>query len=536
MNFRKMLIGVIATLSFSMLSTVEWEVAQSKEATNQLDLTLLYTNDTHSHLENIPFLHSAIKQVRQESKHTLLFDAGDVFSGTLFFNQFLGQADLALMNRIGYDAMTFGNHEFDRTSAVLSQFVSRAKFPFVSANIDFSHDPDLSGLYINKIGNPAKDGMIYPAIIKQIDGHRIGIIGVTTEETPFLSSPGKTIIFQNAKEKMEKMIQQLRKNGINKIVVLSHLGFNEDKKLAKEVAGIDVIIGGHSHTKLDQPVVIMNGTTPTIIVQANEYAKYLGELNVVFDPNGKLDKWNGKLIDVHAKDKNGNDIYEPDQFAQQKVREYSKSVQALETKIIGTSAERLNGDRPDIRIRETNLGDLIADALLNEARKTDHVDIAFQNSGGIRASLEKGPISVGNLLNVLPFGDSLIVLPLTGYEIISALEHGVSALEEPSGRFLQVSGIHFEFDPTKPIGKRVTNVKVKSDDSYNPINPNRKYSVVMNKFMADGGDGYTVFKEAESQSKELPMVDYEAVSSYIQKMKTVTSPEGGRIVQLPKKE
>lgn len=205
------------------------------------ELRVLHTNDTHAHLDNIARRVTAIHTARND--HTLLLDAGDVFSGTLYFNQFNGLADLFFMNELKYDAMTFGNHEFDKGPGTLAEFIKQAKFPFVSANLDFSADADLKGLSHSELGK-GEPGQIYPAVIKEIAGEKVGIIGLTTPETSVLSSPGPDIKFADEVESAQKQVDALEAEGINKIIVLSHLGYTVDQQLAEAVDGIDIIVGG----------------------------------------------------------------------------------------------------------------------------------------------------------------------------------------------------------------------------------------------------------------------------------------------------
>lgn len=162
---------------------------------DDFQLRLLHTNDTHAHLDSVPRRITAIKEARADADHSLLLDAGDVFSGTLYFNKYEGMADLDFMNLIGYDAMTFGNHEFDAGPAKLANFIKQAKFPFVSANIDLDKEPELQGLFHHEIGHPGAEASIYPAIILDVDGEKVGVFGLTTEDTAFLASPGDHIAF-----------------------------------------------------------------------------------------------------------------------------------------------------------------------------------------------------------------------------------------------------------------------------------------------------------------------------------------------------
>ncbi|MDQ0220135.1 hypothetical protein ELQ35_22095 [Peribacillus cavernae] len=496
-----------------------------------LDLTIMHTNDTHAHLEQIPRRFTAINQIRSETANSLLLDAGDVFSGTLYFNKYLGQADLEFMNKIGYDAMTFGNHEFDKTSQVLADFVGKAQFPIISANINFSKDSELKNLEENKIDDPGANGKIYPAAIEEIDGANVGIIGLTTEETTFLANPSENIVFENAVEKARITVAELKEKGINKIIVLSHLGYYADQKLADEVEGIDIIVGGHTHTKLMQPDVFNSDGEPTLVVQAGEYGNYLGRLDATFDETGKLTKWNGRLIDLTLKNEAGEFIYAEDEWAKSRLAELSAPIEEMKKQVVGSTAVALDGERTNVRSKETNLGNLVADAMLAKAKESVNATIAMQNGGGIRASMNDGDITLDEVLTVMPFGNTLVTVDLTGEEIIQALEHSVSAVETGAGQFMQVSGVRFKYDPSYPAGDRVYAVEVNAENGDAPIEPAKVYTVATNAFIADGGDGYTMFKKAKDEGRitELFVVDYEVLNNYLSKNSPVSPQVEGRI-------
>lgn len=206
----------------------------------------------HAHLEYIARRATLIGQIREQEPNVLLVDAGDVFSGTLYFTQYLGRADLEFMNLLGYDAMTLGNHEFDKGPAGLAPFVAGARFPVVSANVDVAGDHDLGMLARTEIGNEA--GRVYPAVIREIDGEKVGIIGLTTPEASEISSPGPHIGFSEPIAAARQLVDRLTAMGVDRIVVLSHLGWPRDLELAAAVEGIDVIVGGHTHTvRPDRP-------------------------------------------------------------------------------------------------------------------------------------------------------------------------------------------------------------------------------------------------------------------------------------------
>lgn len=238
MNIKKPLYGVLSTAALAAaIFAVSPTISASAEG-DDFDLTIMHTNDSHAHVEGYPRLVTAVNELRTEKANSLLLDAGDVFSGTLYFRQYLGQADLHFMNELGYDAMTLGNHEFDKDSKTLADFIKEMDFPMVSSNVKVTGDKDLEPLFKSDIGMPAKGGNVYPAMIKEVDGEKIGIYGLTTPDTAFISNPGENIVFEDAVEKSNSTIKMLKEKGVNKIIVLSHLGYSHDLELAKAVDGL----------------------------------------------------------------------------------------------------------------------------------------------------------------------------------------------------------------------------------------------------------------------------------------------------------
>ncbi|MEF2967161.1 5'-nucleotidase C-terminal domain-containing protein [Paenibacillus sp. M1] len=525
--------------------------AESAGGSGEFQLRILHTNDTHAHLDNIDRRVTAVQGARTDN--TLLLDAGDVFSGTLYFNQFSGLADLYFMNEMKYDVMTFGNHEFDKGPGALAEFVKQAKFPFVSANVDFSAEPALSGVLQSGIGAPGEAGHIYPSLIKEIDGEKIGIIGLTTPESSVLSSPGPNIKFLDEVESAQKQVDALETEGIDKIIVLSHLGYTVDQQLAESVDGIDIIVGGHSHTQLDVPEVHHAEAEPTLIVQTGEYDEHLGQLDVTFDENGVLDTWEGKLIDLNAQDDAGNYLIQGDAKAAAKLAEYTAPLEELKKTVVGKSDVNLDGERDNVRKQETNLGNLVADGMRSKVMsivKESDVKgyVTIQNGGGIRASIDTGDITLGELLTTMPFGNNLSALKMTGTEIIAALENGVSGVENGEGRFPQVSGLRFYYDSTRDpeviddvtgaktqTGQRIEKVQIQNEDgTYSDIDPKGYYIVATNSYMADGGDFYSSMKQAKNDGRyyELNLVDYEVFREYLEKVGAVNIAAEGRITDL----
>ncbi|WP_186331449.1 5'-nucleotidase C-terminal domain-containing protein [Paenibacillus xylanexedens] len=514
-------------------------------------LRVLHTNDTHAHLDNIPRRVTAIKEARND--HTLVLDAGDVFSGTLYFNLFNGLADLEFMNMIGYDAMTFGNHEFDKGPAVLKEFINKAEFPFVSANIDYTMDSDLGSLYQASIGQSGEDGKIYPAIITEVSGEKVGIFGLTTSDTVSLSSPGDDLKFQDVQASAQATVNMLQEEGINKIIALTHLGYSEDLKLAEAVKGIDIIVGGHSHTILNKPIVVGGAEEPTLVVQTGEYDVSLGKLDVTFDEAGILKKWNGRLLNLDAKGADDAFVYKDDAQSLAKLQEYASPLAEYKKKVIGKTNVFLDGERGSVRKQETNLGNFMTDGMLEKVKsivKENDVKgyVAIQNSGGIRASFKEGNITLGDLLTVMPFGNNLTALKMTGKEITAALENGVSGVETGEGRFPQVSGMRFYYDSTKPgekidsttntvtqEGKRVIKVQIKNGNgTFTDIDPNGYYIVATNSFMANGGDFYRSMRAAKNDGRfyELNLVDYEIFLEHLDRTGTVNQAVEGRSTDL----
>lgn len=511
----------------------------------------MHSNDTHANLTNIARKVTAVKEVRAKKPNALLVDAGDVFSGSLYFNEFKGQADLAFMNLMGYDVMTFGNHEFDLGSSseghqALVDFIKGAQFPFVSANVDFSKDNKFTGLFSDLISSDPKNGKIYNGIIKEINGEKVGIFGLTTAETKDISSPG-SIAFENYIEEAEKAVKAFEDKGVNKIIALTHIGYDDnpaydnDLMLAKSVAGIDVIVGGHSHTQLDKPVVVdknMGGQAKdkTIIVQAYQYNDYLGTLDVTFNPQGVVIAHNGALLKVadYAEDTNAVAILKP---FKDKVDAVSKSETGA-TATVALENPRDNGDKakPSVRKNETPLGNVITDGMLAKAKQYNKdVIMALQNGGGIRTAINQGPITVGEVISVLPFGNTLATVTLTGAELKQTFEKSVSLYPLENGGFLHVSGAKVEFDSSKPAGQRIVKISYKdAQNNYIEIQENETYTIATNAFTAKGGDGFDVLKKAYEDGRvtDLGLSDWENLAEHLKSLVNVNPQVEGRIVDV----
>lgn len=528
-------VAIAAAMTVSLVGIQAPMAATAAEG--DFNLTIMHTNDTHANLDNVAKRVTLVDQIRAEKANNLLLDAGDVFSGTLYFNEFRGAADLAFMNLMKYDAMTFGNHEFDLGGSPeghlkLAEFVSGAEFPFVAANVDFSADTNMSPYQNDGYTAEFANGEIYNGIIKEIDGEQVGIFGLTTEETTSISSPGN-VSFSNYIEAAEEAVAAFEAAGVNKIVALTHIGLDDsanvdnDLLLAEAVEGIDVIVGGHTHVKLEEPVVVETNADPVVIVQAQDYNKFLGQLDVVFDANGVVTSYEGQLHDVAAAAE--------DAEAAALLAPYKEQI--AEVKNTSTGAEALvplDGTRGvwGVRAGETNLGNLITDGMLATAKTIDpETVIAVQNGGGIRASIDAGDITVGEVLTVLPFSNALAIMDITGQELKAALEHAVSAFPAESGGFLHVSGLKFYFDPAKPVGSKVTEMYVDNGETLTAVQMNQSYKVATNIFTAKGGDGFTMFAEAydDGRVSEPGNMDFQMFIDYVAELGEVSPTVENRI-------
>lgn len=527
--------SVLAVSAFGIQAAVPTQAAEG-----DFNLTIMHTNDTHANLDKIANRVTLVKEIRVEHPNNLLLDAGDVFSGTLYFNTFQGQADLEFMNLLDYDAMTFGNHEFDLGAsaeghAALGEFIGGADFPFVSANVNVTKDKVLAPLDNNTYTKEFNNGEIYNGIIKEIDGEEVGVFGLTTEETKSISSPG-SVEFTNYITAAKEAVSAFKAAGVNKIVALSHLGFDDsktfdnDQLLAEAVEGIDVIVGGHTHTKLEAPVVYNGHAEPIVIVQAEQYNNFLGQLDVTFNEAGVVTNHVGVLHDLKEA--------APDAEAAEKLKPYADEISAIKNQSTGATAKvLLNGGRgiEGVRASETNLGNLMTDGMLSTAKKIDpETTIAVQNGGGIRASIDAGDITVGEVLTVMPFGNALAIMEITGTELKAALEHSVKDYPNEFGGFLHVAGMKFSFDPSAPAGSRVKEIQVEKNGKYKKFKEKDTYKVATNTFTAKGGDGYAPFAAAYTDGRvsEPGNVDYEMFIDYIKSLKEVNPKMENRIVPL----
>ena len=466
-------------------------------AAAEYNLTILHTNDFHARFEPISKydgpcgaedntagecfggsarLMTAIAEARERAGNSILVDGGDQFQGTLFYTQYKGTLAAEMMNQMGYDAMTVGNHEFDDGPEVLRGFMDAVEFPVLMSNADVSGEPLLA------------DKLAKSTVIEK-GGEKIGLIGLTPEDTHELASPGDKITFSDPVAAVQGEVDKLTAEGVNKIIVLSHSGYGVDQKVAAETTGVDVIVGGHTNTLLSNTDERAEGPYPTMvgetaIVQAYAYGKFLGELNVTFDDEGNITKAEGEPLIMDA-------AVTEDQPTVDRIAEAAKPLEEIRNRVVAETAEAIDGERGNCRAQECSMGNLVADAMLDRV-KDQGIDVAIANSGGLRASIDAGEVTMGEVLTVLPFQNTLSTFQVTGAQLIEALENGVSQHEEQAGRFPQVAGMSFAFDPKAEAGSRISDVMVAGE----PIDLEKTYGAVSNNYVRNGGDGYAMFKDA----------------------------------------
>ena len=497
------------TRSFQFgLLTASLLALSSGAAFADYQLNLLHINDFHSRIEPInkfdstcsaeeegkkecfggaARLKTAIDQRRAalSGQNVLLLNAGDNFQGSLFYTTYKGAAEAEFLNDMKSDVMTVGNHEFDDSEDGLATFLDKVKFPVISANVLAADG--------SKLGDRIK-----PSLVLDVGGQKIGIVGAVTNDTEEISSPGPKILIADDVQTITAAVEDLKKQGVNKIIALTHVGYPRDLAAIAKIPDVDVVVGGHSHSLLSNTDPKAEGPYPTMVdnpggykvpvVQAASYSKYLGDLVVDFDDNGVVKSAKGDPILIDSS-------FTPDPAMTARIAEMAKPIEELRKKVIGSSEGPIDGDRTVCRVEECSMGNLVADAMLDRG-KSQGMSIAIQNGGGLRASIDGGDVTQGEVITVLPFQNTLATFQLTGADIRKALENGLGKIEEGAGRFPQVSGLKYSYDKTKPAGNRLVSVEAKEGDAFVPLDDAKTYGVVTNNYMRAGGDGYSIFATA----------------------------------------
>ncbi|TKS86675.1 5'-nucleotidase [Collichthys lucidus] len=541
--------GLLTSLCLSLLLNCPGTVST-------FEVTLLHTNDNHARIEEtsvdsgkcsssgpcfagVARRFTKVSEIRRKEKNVLFLDAGDQFQGTIWFNYYKGAEAAHFMNNLGYDVMAFGNHEFDNgVEGLIQPFLQNVNCSVVSANIkaDQTLAAKLSGYY-------------KPYTILNVGSEKVAVVGYTTKETPFLSMPGQHLKFEDEVATLQVQVDKLETMGYNKIIALGHSGFDVDQDIAKRVRGVDVVIGGHTNTFLytgnppstEVPagpypfMVRSNDGRDVPVVQAYAFGKYLGYLKVTFDDAGNVKKAVGNPILM-------DDSIPQDPGFLADIKKWKKDLAQYSSQYVGQTLVYLNGTFEECRFRECNLGNLICDAMIYYNLKEsgdlpwNHVGICMLNSGAIRTAIDEryknGSITMEEILTVLPFGGTFDLVQLKGSTVKKAFEHSIHRYGSMSGEFLQVSGIHVEYDLSKPANQRVVSLSVLCTDcrvpKYEPFDPEKTYTVVMPSYMVGGGDGYAMIKE-ELLKHNTGDMDIAVLSKYISDMKRVYPAVEGRI-------
>lgn len=466
-------------------------------------LTILHTNDIHSRIESINKYDStcnaegetegkcfggmarvktAMDAMRAEmaNDNVVVLDAGDPFQGSLFYTTYKGKAEAEFMEAVGYHVMAVGNHEFDDGPAGLAGFIDAVSFPVISGNLDLS-------------GEPLLKGKVKDHVVLDVGGKKIGIISALATDTVDTSSPGEGVVFQDEIESLAADAAALEGEGVDIIIALTHVGLPKDLEIAKAVPAIDVVIGGHSHTKMlndgkSQPYPAMVDGRP--VAQAYAYSKYIGKLTVTFDDAGNVTSASGDPVVLDAS-------VTPNAAMAARIAEMGAPIEEMKQRVVANAKMAIEGDRSVCRTTECPMGNLVADAMLDRV-KDQGITIAIQNGGGLRASIDAGEVTMGEVLTVLPFQNTLSTFFVSGQTVIDALENGVSQVEEVKGRFPQVAGLKFTWDASVAANEgRIKEVMVRDGDAWVAIDPAKTYGLVSNNYVRNGGDGYKMFREAE---------------------------------------
>lgn len=479
----------------------------------QILVTILHTSEHHGNL--LPFdtpsdkgvggvaaRASLIASARQESSNLLLLDSGDILIGTAISSVYRGEPDILAMNLMGYDAMAAGNHEFDYGLDHFGKMVGLAKFPIISTTLR-ARGRELTPLFI----------------LRQVAGLRVLIFSTLDEEYSDVIDPKivRDLDYFDPIGTARGLVRGFGQH-VDLVIALTHMSTQQDLALARAVPEIDVIVGGHTEgfdgllaPAGNRPVASADNPQ-TAYVKTHRLGATLGKLDLVME-GGRIRRATARNIPVTSQ-------IPSDPRVASLVDDYQRRMQAKFADVIGRAATFLDGERGPVRSRETNLGNLISDAV----REYAGTDVALINGGNIRGSINEGPITLGDAFRVLAFDNTIVTLQLTGAQIREALENGVSMVEQGAGRFPQVSGMSYVFERARPAGARIVEVRVAGA----PLDPGRLYSVATNDFLADGGDGYVVFR-AGRQRRDTQKDLRDLFIEYLRRAQVTTARTDGRI-------
>ncbi|KAH8101781.1 5'-nucleotidase [Cristinia sonorae] len=455
-------------------------------------LTFYHINDVHAHLDEFRSSGSSctdptkgcvggysrvktvIDKTRPTKKNSLFLNAGDEFQGTLFYTLFKGEKISNVLNQLGFDAMTLGNHEFDDGDDLLAAFLHNLTFPIISSNVHSKNKKLASALIPYKIFHK----------------HQLAVIAVTTETTASISNPSNLTTFEDPVEAAVKTVKHIKRThpGIDRIVALTHIGYDEDIALAKATTDISLIIGGHSHTLLGNdagakgkyPTIVKNKEGEEVfVVTSYRWGEYVGYIDVEFDRRGRIVKYEGAPIHLL------NTTAEAPKLKNQ-IKEWSKAFDPFTKTVLGRTEQKLV--QSTCQSEECTLGDFSADSM-EDYRPT--AVAAIINAGGIRSEIEAGNITQQQALECFPFGNSIAELDFTGADLWDIFEGIVSKKNLKNGQtvtsFVQVSrSIRFTYNPNNAVGSRLITLSIKGE----PIDLAKTYRISTLDYLATGGDSF----------------------------------------------
>lgn len=502
-----------SSVSREMMSPVDKPPAFG--SARRQNVTIVHTNDVHAQLEGmkgekegemiggIDLMGTVIRQeVKKDDEHTLLLDAGDISTGSPVSNYFKGKPMIDSMNMLSYDAMTLGNHDIEEGADAVRLITTRADFPVLSANlIDKTEGKSL--------------GDIKPYVIKQVGDLKVGILGLTTVDTMSMLSPDEREMVQltAARETAKKVVPQMKKEGAQMVVLLSHLGLDKDKDIARFVKGIDVIVGGHSHSELRKPIIVGK----TIIVQTGSHSRNVGRLDLQVetkDGKSRVIKARSKLIPVN-RNKDTADL-----FTHFMINRYSSQLAPIMNREIGEAAADLTQEDYHTNVAESPLTNFVTDAM----KEYGQADGAIINASALRTDIPSGRIKVGNIYQLLPWKTKTSLLEMKGKDVKDAVEQIMTSfLNNPA-----ISGFKVDVDTSKPEGSRV--VKMTEADG-KPLDPEKTYKIATIEWLANGSANVDAFTRALSRKddeKDLKDVLIEKIERESQ----ITAQNDGRLVDM----
>lgn len=484
---------------------------KADHATGEKCLSIVHTNDHHGSFWSnskgeggLLAQSTVISEIKSDAAskgcQVLLLSGGDINMGPFESNFSLAEPDFLAMKQLGFSAMAVGNHEFDVELSDILKQQTWVDFPFLSANVVYKSN---------------NQPVFKPYFIKDLDGLKIGILGVTTTDAPRAGAkfPVNDVAVTDPNEAARPIVADLRESS-DIVIALAHLGYYKDKNetvlikgsvsLASNVPGIDVIIDGHSHTKLASP----DTSHGSVIVQAGSDSKYVGRLDLQYS-NGQISVQNYQLIPINVLDKNGNlvaNMIQPNDHLKPILQPFKDKVATINNEIIGQSLGRFEGERDVIRAKETNLGNLTT-AIIKKATNADLVVIV---SGFIRTSLDQGNISYGQILTINPFKLKLATVELTGQELQEYLNVAVNMTPGGDGGYPQMAGVKVRLE--NGIAKDI--MIAAPDGSFQPLDASKTYKLGFNTYMAQGVVNYPILVDHPTY-KILPVVDAEVIRDFI---------------------